>query len=97
MLVEEMGGGKGGGLITRITRSGKEKRQSRLPRPLRNIPPSFAAQSRALNTPCVVFDYWDTHSVWHGLSALGLFLTGVLVYAIDFDLRGVDRAHISVF
>jgi len=55
------------------------------------------AQSRALNTPCVVFDYWDTHSVWHGLSALGLFLTGVLVYAIDFDLRGVDRAHISVF
>ncbi|KYQ92937.1 transmembrane protein [Tieghemostelium lacteum] len=54
-------------------------------------------ESKLLNRPCVVFDYFDTHDVWHFFSSIGLFSIMSIVYFIDFDLRKVPRSLIHVF
>ncbi|KAF2073456.1 hypothetical protein CYY_005241 [Polysphondylium violaceum] len=54
-------------------------------------------ESLKLNEPCVVFDYFDTHDVWHFFSAVGLFSIMSIVYFIDWDLRYVPRSLIHVF
>ena len=32
------------------------------------------ADSRKYNKPCVMFSYFDTHDIWHFLSAIGIFI-----------------------
>jgi len=54
-------------------------------------------ESRELNEPCVVFDYFDAHDVWHFLSAIGIFLLMMLLYVLDWGLESYPRAEIRVF
>lgn len=54
-------------------------------------------QSMALNKPCVLFDYFDSHDIWHFLSAFGLMCVMTLVYLLDTDLARTPRTHIHVF
>ena len=39
--------------------------------------------SNKLNKPCVLFDYFDYHDIWHILSAMGLFIFMNIIYFID--------------
>ena len=55
------------------------------------------AESRALNKPCVLFDYWSNHDVWHLLSALGTCLMFLGVFCLDDDVRHMPRARLAVF
>ncbi|KAM9994879.1 hypothetical protein ACTFIY_001068 [Dictyostelium cf. discoideum] len=54
-------------------------------------------ESLLLNRPCIIFNYWDTHDLWHFLSAIGLFSIMAIVYFVDWDLRTVPRSLIHVF
>lgn len=58
---------------------------------------SFSFLCRLLNQPCVLFDYFDTHDVWHFLSATGIFLLLILLYVLDNGLEDVPRSDIRVF
>ena len=40
-------------------------------------------QSKELNKPCIIFNYFDYHDIWHILSATGLFIFMNIVYFID--------------
>lgn len=40
-------------------------------------------ESKELNKPCVLFDYWDYHDIWHILSATGLFIFMLIVLYLD--------------
>ena len=40
-------------------------------------------ESLALNRPCILFGYFDTHDVWHILSALGIFFMFLATWYID--------------
>lgn len=54
-------------------------------------------ESNALNKPCVLFDYFDYHDIWHILSSIGLFLFMIIVYIIDHGLQDVSRSEIHKF
>jgi hypothetical protein len=55
------------------------------------------SESRDLNKPCVLFNYWDYHDVWHILSAIGLFMSMIVFHHIDDDLNDIDRNNIAIF
>jgi len=38
------------------------------------------AESRSFNTPCMLFDFYDAHDIWHFLSAGGLFTTFMVMW-----------------
>jgi hypothetical protein len=40
-------------------------------------------ESNKLNKPCVLFDYFDYHDIWHILSAIGLFIFMNIIYFMD--------------
>tara|TARA_B110001469_G_C9619121_1_gene308434 strand:- start:384 stop:1535 length:1152 start_codon:yes stop_codon:yes gene_type:complete len=40
-------------------------------------------ESDALNKPCVLFNYFDYHDIWHILSAIGLFIFMNIIYFLD--------------
>jgi len=50
-----------------------------------------------LNQPCVLFNYFDSHDVWHFLSAIGIFLLLILLYVLDKGLEDTPRSDIRVF
>jgi hypothetical protein len=54
-------------------------------------------ESKKLNKPCFAFDYFDTHDVWHFLSAIALFLLFSTVYIMDRDIIKRERKHLNVF
>jgi dsRNA-gated channel SID-1 len=54
-------------------------------------------QSKSLNAECIVFDYFDSHDVWHFVSAVGLLITMMLLYTLDRPLRNTPRSDIAVF
>ena len=54
-------------------------------------------ESNALNKPCVVFDYFDYHDVWHILSATGLFIFMNIVFFLDREIDGIIGQEIKVF
>lgn len=54
-------------------------------------------ESMELNQPCVLFDYFDTHDVWHCLSAIAIFLLLILLYILDKGLETRERTSIKVF
>ncbi|EGD74709.1 Msid2 [Salpingoeca rosetta] len=55
------------------------------------------AASRDLNKECILFRFYDTHDLWHMLSAYGLFLNAIVLLSLDDDLRATPRARIPVF
>jgi hypothetical protein len=54
-------------------------------------------ESNALNKPCVVFDYFDYHDIWHILSATGLFIFMNIVFFLDRQIDGIIGQEIKVF
>jgi hypothetical protein len=54
-------------------------------------------ESNMLNKPCVLFNYFDYHDIWHMFSAIGLFMFMIIVYIIDHGLDHVDRNEIHKF
>lgn len=55
-----------------------------------------AALSRDLNADCILMDFYDTHDLWHVLSAFGLFFGALLMLTLDDDLLATPRHKIRV-
>ncbi|XP_039276620.1 SID1 transmembrane family member 2 [Nilaparvata lugens] len=55
------------------------------------------AQSRTFNRPCVLFDFYDNHDIWHFLSAVSMFFSFMVLLTLDDDIANVDRSLIPVF
>jgi hypothetical protein len=55
------------------------------------------AVSREGNAPCMLLDFFDSHDVWHMLSAGGLFFGSMTLLTLDDDLINVERSKIAVF
>eukprot|EP01119_Soliformovum_irregulare_P014574 TRINITY_DN3989_c0_g1_i1.p1 TRINITY_DN3989_c0_g1~~TRINITY_DN3989_c0_g1_i1.p1 ORF type:complete len:383 (+),score=72.15 TRINITY_DN3989_c0_g1_i1:324-1472(+) len=55
------------------------------------------AESKALNRPCVLFEYFDDHDIWHFLSSVGLFFLFLFLRFLDTDLDNYEREKITVF
>ena len=54
-------------------------------------------QSDTLNKPCVLFNYFDYHDLWHLFSSIGIFLLMVIFYKVDNDLINTENRYIKVF
>ena len=54
-------------------------------------------ESDALNHPCVLFNYFDYHDIWHILSATGLFIFINIVYFLDKNLSSIMDTDIPIF
>ena len=54
-------------------------------------------ESNKFNQPCVLFNYWDYHDIWHILSAMGLFTFMNVVFFIDIDLQVDSTSDIHIF
>jgi hypothetical protein len=55
------------------------------------------AVSREGNADCMMLDFYDSHDVWHMLSAGGLFFGSLALLSLDDDLASVERSRIVVF
>jgi hypothetical protein len=44
-----------------------------------------AWESRALNTPCVLADFYDSHDAWHFASAVALLLMCLIFFHLDLN------------
>ncbi|XP_060828615.1 SID1 transmembrane family member 1-like [Bombus pascuorum] len=55
------------------------------------------AQSRNYNKPCILLNFFDSHDIWHFLSALAMFFSFMVLLTLDDDLIDVHRSQISVF
>ncbi|EYC26456.1 hypothetical protein Y032_0010g1166 [Ancylostoma ceylanicum] len=56
-----------------------------------------AAQSRALNRPCVLLNFFDYHDLWHISSALASLVLLIGVSSLDDDLCAIPTRELSVF
>ncbi|KYQ59051.1 SID1 transmembrane family member 1 [Trachymyrmex zeteki] len=55
------------------------------------------AQSRLYNKPCALLNFFDSHDIWHFLSALAMFFSFMVLLTLDDDLTDVHRSQIPVF
>ncbi|XP_011702065.1 PREDICTED: SID1 transmembrane family member 1-like isoform X2 [Wasmannia auropunctata] len=55
------------------------------------------AQSRLYNKPCALLNFFDSHDIWHFLSALAMFYSFMVLLTLDDDLTDVHRSQIPVF
>ncbi|XP_014484274.1 PREDICTED: SID1 transmembrane family member 1-like isoform X2 [Dinoponera quadriceps] len=55
------------------------------------------AQSRIHNKPCELLNFFDSHDIWHFLSALAMFFSFMVLLTLDDDLTDVHRSQIPVF
>ncbi|KAL9963642.1 hypothetical protein ACROYT_G027168 [Oculina patagonica] len=55
------------------------------------------AQSREGNKDCILLGFYDSHDVWHFLSACALFLSFLGLLTLDDDLLRTPRNNIPVF
>jgi len=55
------------------------------------------ASSREHNEECILFNFYDSHDLWHFLSAGGLFTLFMSLLSIDDDLVFKDRRKIPIF
>ena len=53
--------------------------------------------SRGSNQECLLFNFFDSHDLWHFLSGGGLFTTFMFLLNIDEDLKYTQRRLIPVF
>tara|TARA_B110001469_G_scaffold121244_1_gene130533 strand:+ start:79 stop:1245 length:1167 start_codon:yes stop_codon:yes gene_type:complete len=54
-------------------------------------------ESDLLNEPCVLFNYFDYHDIWHLLSALGLFIFMNIIFFIDKNLNSHLIEELPIF
>jgi hypothetical protein len=54
-------------------------------------------ESRELNAECIVFDYFDSHDIWHVLSAAAVFVLAVLIWSLDRGIEHIPRSQLHVF
>ena len=54
-------------------------------------------ESNKLNKPCILFNYFDYHDLWHFISSFGLFLLILNIYLIDKKLDYLQRNEIKIF
>jgi len=55
------------------------------------------AESRMLNRPCVLFNFYDFHDIWHFLGGAGVFFTFMFILNIDEDVKYRRRDRLFVF
>ncbi|XP_042241668.1 SID1 transmembrane family member 1-like [Homarus americanus] len=55
------------------------------------------AHSRQYNQECVLLHFYDTHDIWHFLSAGAMFFGFMLLLTLDDDLAHTPREKIPVF
>ncbi|XP_015588840.1 SID1 transmembrane family member 1-like [Cephus cinctus] len=55
------------------------------------------AQSRIYNKPCELLNFFDSHDIWHFVSALAMFFSFMVLLTLDDDLVDVHRSQIPVF
>lgn len=55
------------------------------------------AQSREYNKPCLIWNFYDDHDIWHFLSAASMFLSFMILLTLDDDLIHTPRQRIPVF
>ncbi|KAK2580071.1 hypothetical protein KPH14_012354 [Odynerus spinipes] len=55
------------------------------------------AQSRLFNRPCILLNFFDSHDIWHFLSAFAMFFSFMILLTLDDDLVDVHRSQIPVF
>lgn len=55
------------------------------------------AQSRMFNRTCELLNFFDSHDIWHFLSALAMFFSFMSLLTLDDDLIEVHRSQIRVF
>ena len=55
------------------------------------------AESRMLNRPCVLFNFYDYHDIWHFLGGAGVFFTFMFLLNIDEDVKYKRRDKLYVF
>ena len=55
------------------------------------------AESRMLNRPCVLFNFYDFHDIWHFLGGAGVFFSFMFLLNIDEDVKYKRRDRLYVF
>ncbi|XP_033222891.1 SID1 transmembrane family member 2-like [Belonocnema kinseyi] len=55
------------------------------------------AQSRTYNSSCIFLNFFDSHDIWHFLSASAIFFSFMVLLTLDDDLTNVHRNQIPVF
>ncbi|CAL8123944.1 unnamed protein product [Orchesella dallaii] len=55
------------------------------------------AESRLLNTDCLVMNFYDSHDMWHFLSSAALFCSAMVLLTVDDDLIDQPKSTIPVF
>ena len=48
-------------------------------------------ESNELNKPCVLFNYFDYHDIWHILSAIGLFIFMNIIFFLDTKKPNIEN------
>ncbi|XP_045025828.1 SID1 transmembrane family member 1 isoform X2 [Daphnia magna] len=56
-----------------------------------------AAESRVLNQECTILNFYDSHDIWHFLSAASMFFSFMTLLTLDDDLTYIPRDRIPVF
>ena len=54
-------------------------------------------ESKNLNTPCILFNYFDTHDMWHFFSAISMFITLLFLWYMDYDIKDLSIDEINQF
>jgi len=55
------------------------------------------AESRTYNQECILLRFYDTHDIWHFLSAASMFFSFMILLTLDDDLVFIPRTKIPVF
>jgi hypothetical protein len=55
-----------------------------------------AAHSREGNAPCLLWQFFDAHDIWHICSSFALFFGALMLLTLDDDLADVPRTKIFV-
>lgn len=55
------------------------------------------AESRLFNRECLLLRFYDSHDIWHFLSATGMFFTFMVLLTLDDDLSHTHHSKIPVF
>ena len=55
------------------------------------------ALSRNGNEECILLDFFDSHDLWHFLSAFALFFSFLMLMTLDDQQEGTPRRDLRVF